>query len=439
MGKTKKGSLIFKLTVLVAIFLGLTVTFYTYKMHAGFNLLIAENDHSKMVKIMEKNLNHGMLLGVGFTFIAVVLFHLLLRHFLNPMIEMKKKFNTLAENGGDLTQQIEIKNRDEIGELAEAFNKFIANTKIIIADVKKAAENTALIASQIELAANQTGKVSEEIAVATNEVATGAVSQTEAAEEIVHMMEKNKEEVMNGLEEAERTLNNAESSTKIAYTGRNAIGEAINHLSSVTRTVEFATDSIQKLGKRSGEIGNIVTMISNIANQTNLLALNASIEAARAGEAGKGFVVVAEEVRKLAEESENAAKSITGLIKDIQAETSVTVRTMESNLEKVNIQVDIIKKGGEALTQIVDKVEETEKDTKDIYEIFGHIQNITDKVFEDMEQISSIIEETSASAEEVAAATEEQSSSTEEMASQCTELTSMANRLKDEAHKFKTE
>ncbi|MCT4606267.1 MAG: methyl-accepting chemotaxis protein [Marinisporobacter sp.] len=439
MRKTKNISLNVKLTVLVAIFLSVIITFYTYKMHADFKMLIGETEHSKILEMMEKNLKADMLFGMIFTFLAVILFHLACRYFFKPMIEIKEKFHILAENGGDLTQQMEIRNRDEIGELTEAFNKFLRNTRIIIGDVKKTAENTAIIASQIELAANQTGKVSEEIAIATNEVARGAVVQTEAVEDIACMMKKNKKEVIDGLEEAERTLNNAQNSTKIAHTGSNAIGEAINHLSSVTRTVEFATDSIQKLGKRSSEIGNIVTMISNIANQTNLLALNASIEAARAGEAGKGFVVVAEEVRKLADESDNAAKSITGLINDIQAETSVTVRTMESNLEKVNIQVDIIKKGGEALTEIVERVEETEKDAKDIYEIFSHIQDITDHVFEDMEQISSIIEESSASAEQVAAATEEQSSSTEEMASQCTELTAIANRLKDEVHKFKTE
>ncbi len=142
------------------------------------------------------------------------------------------------------------------------------------------------------------------------------------------------------------------------------------------KRLSYATDSIQKLGKRSEEIGGIITVISDIAEQTNLLALNAAIEAARAGEQGKGFAVVASEVRKLAEQSKQASGQITGLINDIQAETSVTVRTMESNLLAVNEQVMIINKGGEALEEIVDKVIETETGVEHMKNSFSNVMRI---------------------------------------------------------------
>lgn len=175
------------------------------------------------------------------------------------------------------------------------------------------------------------------------------------------MMQKTIEEVSKSLQKAEITLNSAIESTHIARKGEEAINEAIMHLSDVTKTVSYATDSIQKLGKRSEEIGGIITVITGIAEQTNLLALNAAIEAARAGDQGKGFAVVASEVRQLAEQSSLAAGQITNLINDIQAETSVTVRTMESNLLAVEEQVTIINKGGSALKEIVEKVVETEE------------------------------------------------------------------------------
>lgn len=435
----KRISLSSKLTLLVGIFLAITVAFYIYRAQADLKTFTLEINNLEMTKMLQNELKDEVLFGCIFTVLSTVLFNLLLRYILKPVNHIKNELNRLVQEGGDLTQKIEIESRDEIGELAEVFNKFLLNMKEIIADVKKISESTVLIASQIESAAHQTGNVSEEIAIATGEVATGATSQAHSAEEIMKVVENNKKEIVIGKKEVKRTFDNAKKSTEIAYEGKSAIQEAISHLSSVTRTVEFATDSIQKLGVRSGEIENIVTIISNIAGQTNLLALNASIEAARAGEAGKGFTVVADEVKKLAEESEGAAKSITELIKDIQAETSVTVRTMESNLDKVNIQVGIIQKGGIALEKIVENVEETEKDTKDVYEIFDSIEKSTDKIFEDIEEITSIIEETSAASEEVAAATEEQHSATEEMASNCTELVSVANKLKEEVHKFKTE
>jgi methyl-accepting chemotaxis protein len=141
------------------------------------------------------------------------------------------------------------------------------------------------------MAAEQAGKTSEQVALASNEVAAGAARQSDHTSAVLDIMDLNSEEIERGLQEVRRSYENAKATFVFAEEGRDSLVKAIEQLTTVGRTVEFATDSVQKLGQRSDEIGKIVTMITSIASQTNLLALNASIEAARAGEAGLRFKI----------------------------------------------------------------------------------------------------------------------------------------------------
>ena len=330
----------------------------------------------------------------------------------------------------------EVKGTDEIAELAMAFKAMQGRLKQTIEVVSQSSQQVANSSQLLAESSRQTGEASMQIAQTMNEIALGTTNQSDQAENIVHMMQSTIEEVTVSLEQAEQTLRHAMESTEIAKQGESAINEAIKHLGTVTQTVSYATDSIQKLGKRSEEIGGIITVITNIADQTNLLALNASIEAARAGEHGKGFAVVAAEVGQLAEQSRKASSQITNLIEDIQAETSVTVRTMESNLIAVEEQVVIITKGGEALEEIVVRVIETEQSVVQMKNAFSHINDNSHEVQRAIHDISKIIEDAAAATEEVAATSEEQSATVEEITANSDELASISNGLHHEVEKF---
>ncbi len=282
------------------------------------------------------------------------------KQIVNPINILSTNAKELAELNLNV-KLLNPKGKDEIAELARAFSSMKNHLTETIKIVAGSAHQIAKSSHTLAESSHQTSEASNQIALTMNEIAVGTTTQSDQAERIVSMMQKTIEEVSKSLQKAEITLNSAIESTHIARKGEEAINEAIMHLSDVTKTVSYATDSIQKLGKRSEEIGGIITVITGIAEQTNLLALNAAIEAARAGDQGKGFAVVASEVRQLAEQSSLAAGQITNLINDIQAETSVTVRTMESNLLAVEEQVTIINKGGSALKEIVEKVVETEE------------------------------------------------------------------------------
>lgn len=395
-------------------------------------------DNTDVISIGKRQVQESLIFGIITIVIGLGVLTVALRYVLNPLTKIKEQLEQLAEKGGDLTQQLEVNTNDEVGFLAIAVNKFLANLRSIIENIKQSADNTVQIAHEMADGASQTGVSAEQVANATSELAIGTNAQSKHANDVLQQMKSIGEKVEAGNKQLESSVANARNSTKVAQEGKESINKAIDQLATVTRTVEFATDSIQKLGQRSNEIGEIVSIITNISNQTNMLALNAAIEAARAGEQGKGFAVVANEVGKLAEQSGNAADSITNLIKDIQAETSVTVHTMESNLEAVNLQVDIIKKGGEALEKIVAGVEQTEVDTGQLQDIFREIKANTDKVQNALTEVSAIIEESAASSQEVAASAEEQSSVSEEMAASASQLAELAEQLKKEVDKFTT-
>ena len=332
---------------------------------------------------------------------------------------------------------LEVKNEDDINQLARAFNTMLMNLRAIVSSVDSNAARVAEISVNLSDGAKQTEEASQQVAVSIGTVADGANQQAIQASRIQEMMNQTHASVTEGHSDVVDTVDKTKRATITANQGQAAINQAINNLSEVTNTVKFATDAIQKLGKRSEEIGGIITIIANIAEQTNLLALNASIEAARAGEHGRGFAVVADEVRKLAEESNEAANKIGTLIQDIQAETSVTVRTMESNLETVESQVNIIQDGGRALDEIVGNVQEQERDAAGIQGIFEDLRDNSSQVSQAIEEIVMIISDAVASTEEVSAAAQEQTATIEEIANNAGELAEMANELRAEVSKFK--
>lgn len=389
------------------------------------------------ISIATKSALENVAISLGIAILLIVgISWFLQRQIINPINILSANAQELA----DLNLNVKLlnpKGKDEIADLAQAFSNMKDRLTETITIVAGSANQIANSSHSLAESSHQTSEASNQIALTMNEIAVGTTTQSDQAEQIVSMMQKTIEEVSSSLQKAEMTLTSAIESSKIARKGEEAINEAIKHLSAVTQTVSYATDSIQKLGKRSEEIGGIITVITGIAEQTNLLALNAAIEAARAGDQGKGFAVVASEVRQLAEQSSLASGQITNLIKDIQAETSVTVRTMESNLLAVEEQVTIINKGGTALKEIVEKVVETEKGVEQMKSAFSHVNDNSLGVQQAIHDISRIIEDAAAATEEIAATSEEQYATVAEITQNSDELATIADKLQNEVNKFK--
>ena len=190
-----------------------------------------------------------------------------------------------------------------------------------------------------------------------------------------------------------------------------------------------ATEAIRELGAKSGQIEGIVATITGIAEQTNLLALNAAIEAARAGEQGRGFAVVAEEVRKLAEESQDAAGSISALIGEIQAETAKAVEVVEDGARQTQDGVATVEEAREAFLTLGASVQDMGTRVDEIAAAIQQIASSSQQVQSDMTEVAAVAEQSSASSQQVSASTQQTSASTQEIAASAQELARTAEEL----------
>ncbi|MFV8829247.1 methyl-accepting chemotaxis protein [Alkalihalobacterium sp. APHAB7] len=399
-------------------------------------IIVAEMDSGEALSSVQSLLWKMVLALIAVTVIVIIFAIIFASKLTKPLLLLKSELDNLSQSGGDLTKKIQVNSNDEVGDLADSTNVFIENIKNIVTSVKANADKAALTSQQLSVSAEQTEQTSNQIAVTIGEIADGVTTQADFSSQILTKMQKSSEEVVHGREEAVRMFEQAKETTNYSYNGEQSIKEAIEQLAKMSLSVKKAADSVEQLGKRSGEIGEITSIITGISEQTNLLALNASIEAARAGEHGRGFAVVADEIRKLAEQSNANANQIANLIKSIQYETNETVELMGENSKLVQTQVEQIKLGGEALTKIVEQVEVTERGANEVRDYFTKIEENIKEVLESIEQISSITEQSAAAAQEVAAATEEQAATVEEVNVSSGELAHVAETLQKDVSKF---
>lgn len=345
----------------------------------------------------------------------------------SPLDSLMQKAEKVA--AGNLSREVIGSEKEQMGLLSRYFTTMVENLRELVINIDESSDDVVNAADELSAVADETGSTSENIAQSVTEVAENSEDMSQQIDKIEEISDELAEDSRDLKDNVKTSREIAEQSHEAAVEGQQSIKQAIEQLDVVTETVNFATDAIEKLEKRSEEIGEMVELIEGIASQTNLLALNAAIEAARAGEQGQGFAVVAEEVRELAEESSKTAGRITSLIEDIQSETTATVNSMDTNLEEVKKQLDIINSAGESLEQMVEYSEENKEKVREVDEFVEALENRIGEINQAVEIIGAAIENNAAETEEVSALAEEQSASTEELAASADELENMARHL----------
>lgn len=370
----------------------------------------------------------AIMIGAGAVFIII-------KSIIKPIKELKNKAITVSQ--GDLTELIEIRSNDEIGQLGMAFNTMEESLRKLVQQVEQGAEQVAASSEELSANAEQTSVATEQVSTSIQEVASSAEKQMDAVDKNIQSLEHVSAGVSRIADRSIQVSELAHHTTMQAEIGGKAITNTVNQMNAIHDSVMESNNMIKSLQERSNEVNSILDVITGIADQTNLLSLNAAIEAARAGEHGKGFAVVAEEVRKLAEQSQRSAKEIYQIVQGIQADTEGSIQLMARVTEDVKDGVQVTNEAIEKFNQILQSAKEM---TPQIDEVSATAQQMLADVQEAtgvVANISIISQENAATSEEVAASAEEQLASMQEVTAAAQSLSSMSEELRNAVSMFK--
>ncbi|HHX59128.1 MAG TPA: methyl-accepting chemotaxis protein [Epulopiscium sp.] len=370
--------------------------------------------------------------------IAALVMYITSKKITKPILLAAEQAEQLAN--GNLTVKIDeasLNKKDELGKLSNSFATMIQNLKITIMQIADTSSHVAASSQELYASGEQVGEAAEHVGNTILEIASGAEEQSSQ----IDLALSNLNQLINQINEVNDSTNDMEKTTAhmiddIAR-GSKSVARSVDKINELKIHTEKTSNIISNLGNTSSQIGEIIEVISGIASQTNLLALNAAIEAARAGDAGRGFSVVADEVKKLAEESADASNRIANLIIEVTSGVDTAVNMMTNSIQSVNSSVQAVEENGEIFSIINNQTEQL----KDI--VANVTQNVqvmteTSQGFElTMKEINEVSQEFAVNSEGVAASSEEQIALTAEIVSASKAMATMSEELSSQIRKFK--
>ncbi len=403
-------------------------------------LTVAKYEHRSSRNEILSALDHSInsyILGLGVVIVVSFIISIFLYSSISkPIKNLINVSNTMAQ--GDLSVELtEMRGKGEVAMFTNAFKEMQENIRALIKQVLLISETLGVSSSQLASNAEETSNATSQVAATIEQLSAGSQNQQEHVNEAVEFVKNTALNIDSVNQKSIEMSKVAEVVIQKAQTGKETMENMENSINIINDKVISSATMVSGLKEQSQQISNFVGVISDIAEQTNLLALNAAIEAARAGEQGRGFAVVAEEVRKLAEQSNDAASEISHLVNKIQAETDAVVLSMQESTEEVKNGSKVVVESGKQFMDIFQEVNNLVNDIKEIEIIAQNINNESDRMVEAIDNISAITEEASAGLEEVSATTEEQTASVQEVSSAAQELAELAQKLQEAVQKFK--
>ncbi|MFC4305044.1 methyl-accepting chemotaxis protein [Cohnella boryungensis] len=339
--------------------------------------------------------------------------------------------------GGDLTQKVELRSKDELGQLGADFNRMSDELRGMFHLVGDLSMSVGATSQQLTASAEQTSLASETIARSIEEVAAGSDAQNRHTRETANALAEISlgiERIANSSSAVSASAQEVQSQTEL---GNSRIAEAGEQMARVKDTVAETERVMAELQERSQEIGGIVAMISEISSQTNLLALNAAIEAARAGEHGRGFAVVASEVRKLADQTLKAAEQVSGMIHAVQQDTVRASDRMRQGAVEVEAGERIVLDCAKLFKSVGEEMQRVNGEIQEVSATSEQMNAGSQQVSASIEELARLAGEASDSSQNVASASEEQLASMEEIASSAAALSAMVQELLEKLSRFK--
>ena len=375
----------------------------------------------------------GIVIALILIFIVAILYFLArdIRHSVNQIISVTEKAAK-----GDLSHDVITDATDEFGNIAAQFNSVIQHMRKVLSKVQSAAQKVSTSAEKTKTGVNHTGDLIQNVALSVTSAYDNANAQKEAigdSKERIKQMEQSVEQSITamraGLESVQRTAEHA-------ATGNEKADETVRQMNEIANAVEESARIVQELGENSKEIGSIVEVISSIAEQTNLLALNAAIEAARAGEHGRGFAVVADEVRKLAEGSQESVQKIGNIIGTIQTTTEKAVETMKAGHQLVQAGRSNVELTGQSFHEIVNMIKIAEENSNKVMATIDSLREPILDIVNRTEKISNMSVEIADKMEAISISTAKEAQNIIEISENSGSLTELAQNMETTVHEF---
>jgi methyl-accepting chemotaxis protein len=376
------------------------------------------------------------ILIIGLTVLAVGIIASIL--FSNLLVKSIKAFQDSMKKVqvGDLTQNIDTRRNDEMGMLGDSFNNLINSLSKIIGVIRNKSNDLNDFASQLASISENIAFSSEETTHSVSEIAAGAQHQAGELLFIHNKLADFNDTVQQIYNSLEATKNNIELTDSLSNEGNIQLQGLNQSIKSTSESFDTVVDEINGLSKNAQQIDEINTVIQNISKQTNLLALNAAIEASRAGEAGKGFSVVADEIRKLAEQSKESSDSIRVIVDDIISSIESVVTTSCDAKDKLTDQVKYVDNTNKAFLSIINSINESIPMLKETFESADKMIKSKDVIIEKVDSVTAVAQETSSGAQEILQATETISAQTQEVAAFSRTLHDLSDDLLNETKTF---
>lgn len=359
-----------------------------------------------------------------------------IRLILRPILSLSLQAKQIAVGNLGI-DDLNVKNRDEIGDMADSFNAMKHHLKALINQVKTSSEQVANASAELSESSEETNQAAESIASSVQAIAAGAENQLKSVEETTRFTQ----EMTAGVEQVATNIQHvtliAAETDELCNQGTASVQHAQRQMQAIHQiAVEFSR-SINKLGERAETINHIVEVITNIADQTHLLSLNAAIEAARAGENGQGFAVVSDEVRRLAEQTAHQAEQIQVMVFTTQEETKRVVASTAQMTDEIASGVAVMAQTAELFDQIRQSASRVLHQAEDVSATSEQLAAGVQHIMRSTEQVAQVAERTSGSMQHVSTAIEEQLASIGEISSAANELARMAENLQAIINRFK--
>ena len=379
------------------------------------------------------------ILTIGLSVLAIGIIASII--FSNLLVKSIKEFQERMRRVqvGDLTQIIDSKRNDEMGVLAESFNNLINSLSNIIGVIRNKSDDLNDMASHLAQISENIAYSSVETTQAISEIAAGAQHQADELLFIHNKLSDFNQIVQQIYNSLEATKNSIELTGSLSNEGNIQLKALNQSIKSSSESFDIVADEINRLSESAQQIDEINKVIQNISRQTNLLALNAAIEASRAGEAGKGFTVVAEEIRKLAEQSKESSDNIRAIIDDIISSIKSVVTTSYDAKDKLNDQVRFVENTNHAFLSILNSLNESIPMLRETFESADEMIKSKDLIIEKVNSVTAVAQEASSSAQEILEATETISGQIEEIAAFSRTLNDLSDNLLNETKTFSIE